>query len=162
MSTLYTSAGLTLPEWPLACEASAGPNAGRLEVNVIFTDPLTTAAALKSAEVMARGLGCRIHLRAVVSVPMELPLEQPMVPASFFERLLLDLVRELKSEGCQPVVSVYLCRDRVKTLLKILRPNSLVVIGGRKRLWPTRESRTARTLQSAGHRVIFVFAGRTQ
>jgi hypothetical protein len=162
MNTRYTP-GIPLQEGAaVACEASAEPGSGRLEVNVIFTDPPGTAAALKSAEVMARDLGCCIHLRAVVAVPIQLPLDQPMVPVSFFEQLLRNLVCELQSETFEPTISVYLCRDRVKTLLEILRPNSLVVIGGRKRPWPTRESRTVRTLQSAGHRVLFVSVGRKQ
>jgi hypothetical protein len=160
MNTLYTP-GIRKPqEEPITCEASAEPGSGRLEVNVIFTDPLATAAALRSADVMARDLGCCIHLRAVVAVPVQLPLDQPMVPVPFFEQLLRNLARELETDTSEPIVSVYLCRDRVRTLLEILRPNSLVVIGGRKRPWPTRESRTARTLQSAGHRVVFVSIGR--
>lgn len=162
MNTLYTPGIRKLREGPINYEASAEPGSGRLEANVIFTDPAATAAALKSAETMARGLGCCIHLRAVVGVPIQLPLDQPMVPVSFFEQLLRNLVYELESDTFEPIISVYLCRDRVKTLLEILRPNSLVVIGGRKRPWPTSESRTARILQSAGHRVVLVSIERKQ
>jgi hypothetical protein len=162
MDSRYTLGMPKLQEGPVTCEASAEPGSGRLEVNVVFTNPPGTAAALRSAEVMARDLGCSIHLRAVVAVPIQLPVDQPLVPVSFFEQLLRNLVRELESDTFEPIISVYLCRDRVKTLLEILRPNSLVVIGGRKRPWPTRETRTARTLQSAGHRVLFVPVGRKQ
>lgn len=160
MNILHAPDLWKLPEGRTTCEASAEPGSERLEVNVIFTDPAATTSALKSAETMARGLGCCIHLRAVVGVPTQLPLDQPTVPVSFFEQLLRSLVYELESDTFEPIISVYLCRDRVKTLLEILRPNSLVVIGGRKRPWPTSESRTARILQSTGHRVVFVSAGR--
>ena len=50
---------------------------------------------------------------------------------------------------------IYLCRDRVETLTAVLSPHSLVVIGGRKRWWPTAEKRLARKLRRAGHEVIF-------
>ena len=46
----------------------------------------------------------------------------------------------LKSPADSPVetiVRLYLCRDRFETLQAVLRPRSLVVIGGRRRWWPT-------------------------
>jgi hypothetical protein len=50
---------------------------------------------------------------------------------------------------------MYLCRDSSETLLAVLKPRSLVVIGGRRRWWPTREERLAKKLRGAGHEVIF-------
>jgi hypothetical protein len=41
-------------------------------------------------------------------------------------------------------------------LLATLSPNSLVVIGGRKKWWPTTEKLMARRLRHAGHKVIFI------
>jgi hypothetical protein len=41
-------------------------------------------------------------------------------------------------------------------LLRTLSPNSLVVIGGRKKWWPTNEKLTARRLRKAGHKVLFI------
>jgi hypothetical protein len=51
-----------------------------------------------------------------------------------------------------------LCRDRVETLRKVLKPHSLVVIGGRRSWWPTPENRLARQLRRSGHEVVFAEA----
>ena len=54
----------------------------------------------------------------------------------------------------ETTVRLYLCRDRLETLTKVLSPHSLVVLGGRKRWWPTSEKRLAGKLRRAGHEVI--------
>jgi len=125
-------------------------------VNVIFTDVRSTAAALNFAQSFARELGARISLRAAIAVPFQLPLERPPISIAFLQYVMRELVAQLKTETFDPTLHLYLCRDRVWTLSKILEPNSLVVIGGRKRWWPTAETRMARTLQDKGHRVVFV------
>jgi hypothetical protein len=51
-------------------------------------------------------------------------------------------------------VSIYLCRDALPTLLSVLKPHSLVVVGSRKRWWPTAEKRLAAKLRRAGHVVM--------
>jgi hypothetical protein len=129
---------------------------GPLEVNVIFTDPYATAAALKTAGSLARDLGACIRVRAAIAVPYALPLEKPPVSADFIEKFLSDLVCRMKLDAFEPSVHLYLCRDRVETLLRVLSPNSLVVIGGRMHWWPTAERRAAKALRSKGHRVVFI------
>jgi hypothetical protein len=52
-------------------------------------------------------------------------------------------------------VRVYLCRDRAEVVRSVLKPHSLVVIGGNRRWWPTREKRLARQLRRSGHAVVF-------
>jgi hypothetical protein len=52
-------------------------------------------------------------------------------------------------------VQIYLCRDPFEALEGALSPGSLVVLGGRKRWWPTREKRLAKKLHRAGHEVFF-------
>jgi hypothetical protein len=128
----------------------------RLEVNVIFTDPQATVAALKTARSLARDLGACIRIRVAIPVPYVLPLDKPPVPVRFTENLLSDLVSRLKLDTFEPSVHFYLCRDPLETLLRALSPNSLVVIGGRKHWWPTAEHRMAKSIQSKGHRVVFV------
>jgi alkylated DNA repair dioxygenase AlkB len=54
----------------------------------------------------------------------------------------------------ETTVRICLCRDRWEALEVLLEPRSLVVLGGRKRWWPTRESRLAQKLRRAGHEVI--------
>jgi hypothetical protein len=127
-----------------------------LEVNVIFTELQATVVALKSAESLAKGLGASIRVRAAIIVPVRLPLEHPPVSVSFMEQLLSELVSHPESDALEYTVHLYLCRKWVGTLLQILRPNSLVLIGGRKHWWPTPAVRLARALRAKGHRVTFV------
>ena len=133
---------------------ASGP--GRLEVNVIFTDPQGTAAALKTAGVLARDLGACIEVRAAIAVPYKLPLDKPPVSVDFLESLLCRLVCRPDLHTCRPGVHLYMCRDQIETLVRVLRPNSLVVISGREHWWPTAERRMAKALRSKGHRVVFV------
>jgi hypothetical protein len=129
---------------------------GPLELDVIFTDVHSTATALKFAQSFARELGARISLRAAIAVPFQLPLERPPISVAFLQDVMRKLVAQMKTEKFDPTLHLYLCRDRVWALSKIFKPNSLVVIGGRKRWWPTAETRMARALQDKGHRVVFV------
>ena len=143
-------------------ETSRPPNCNegqsRLAVSVVFTSLDGTAAALQSARAMARDLGAVIQLEAPVEVPWQLPLDRPPVPLAFTEQMLTKLVDRLELEEFAPGIHVYLCRNRLDALARVLRPESLVVIGGRRRWWPTVESRLARTLAGWGNRVTFVDA----
>jgi hypothetical protein len=133
---------------------ASGP--GRLEVNVIFTDPQATVAALKTAGVLARDLGACIQVRAAIAVPYKLPLDKPPVSVNFLESLLCRLVSRSDLETFEPSVHLYICRDQIETLEHVLKPNSLVVISGQEHWWPTSERRMAKILRSKGHRVVFV------
>jgi len=137
-------------------EAPAGFDSESLEVNVVFTEPEATAAALTAAESFARGLGAYIRVRAAIVVPMRLPLDQSPVSLHFMEERLRDLVGQPQSGGSEVTVHLYLCRDWIETLLEVLKPNSLVVIGSRNLWWPTAAGRMAKTLRGKGHRVAVV------
>jgi hypothetical protein len=128
---------------------------GRLEVNVIFTTPQATALALKTAAAFGAELDACIRLRAVIAVSLGLPIDSPQVSIPFMQRTLAQLVTQL-DDRLNITIHLYVSRDRIKTLLWALRPNSLVMIGGRMRAWPTEESRTVRHLQAKGHRVVFI------
>lgn len=136
-------------------ETSPGFAAEPLEVNVIFTDPQATAAALRFAQAFAHELGARIRLSAVIAVPHQLPLDHPAVSVAFLQENLRKLASRA-ADGFDPTIHLYLCRDRVSALSQVLKPNSVVVLGGRKHWWPTAESKLARALGAKGHRVIFV------
>jgi hypothetical protein len=148
----------TLTNSPSKITRTAAPKfaSGPLAVNVIFTDVQSTAAALKFAQSFARELGARISLRAAIAVPFQLPLDRPQISVAFLQDAMRELVAQLKSETFDPTIHLYLCRDRVWALSQVLKPNSLVVIAGRKRWWPTAETRMARALRAKGHRVVFV------
>jgi hypothetical protein len=156
MKDLLNSA-ITQPARPsVSWGTPEGLGPGRLEVNVIFTDPQATVAALKTAGSLARDLGACIRVRAAITVPYRLPLNKPPVSAGFIEEFLSDLVCRLNLDDFEPSVHLYVCRNQVETLLQVLTHNSLIVIGGRRHWWPTAERRVARALRSKGHRVVFV------
>lgn len=138
--------------WETTAETDSQP----LEVNVIFTELQATAAALRAAESLARGLGACIRLWAAIIVPLRLPLDRPPVSVRFMEQLLGDLAGQPEQDGSDVTVHLYVCRDWLGALSQVLKPNSLVVIGGRTHWWPTAASRMAGALRGKGHRVVFV------
>jgi hypothetical protein len=155
--SMLSSARLTRPERPAVIrETPEEPGSGRLEVNVIFTDPQATMAALETAGSLARDLGACIQVRAAIAVPYTLPVDKPPVSVEFIENLLCGLVSRADLDAFEPSVHLYECRDQIETLLQVLRPNSLVVICGQEHWWPTAERRMAKALRSKGHRVVFV------
>jgi hypothetical protein len=156
MSEQYSQAVKNVPKKTVTLKPDTGFAHGPLEVNVIFTDQASAAAALAFAQSLARDLGARIHLQFAVAVPFQLPLESPGVSVPFLQEQLRKVLADLEKEGFDPRAHLYLCRDRVRALQQALKPNSLVVIGGRKRWWPTAESRIARALRAKGHWVICV------
>jgi hypothetical protein len=139
-----------------------GTAAEPLEVNVIFTDLDGTAAALKTAESFARDLGAHIRLRAGLVVPVQLPLDQPLVSVEFLKKVLQELVNRSEPDGLERTAHLYICRDWTDTLSEVLKPDSVVVIGVHKRWWPTSASRLARVLRANHNRVIVVNTNRRQ
>lgn len=127
----------------------------RLEVNVLFTTEQGTRVALETASRWALDLGARINLIALRSVPWALPLTRPEVSTRWTERRLLKLVGEAALPDLETDFHQVLCRNKRRVLLKLFRPNSLLVIGGKKSWWPSEVTRAARLLERAGHRVIF-------
>lgn len=150
-----------LPEHSELQSTSANfPPMDGFDVSVVFSDEPGTLAALKAAAVLVGNLGGRIHLIAAQTVPYQLPADRPPVAASFTEQRLLELAGQADVEA---VIQVYLCRDKLDLLRRLLPPGSIVVIGGRKHWWPTQEARLCKLLSSRGYRVIFVAvpSGRT-
>jgi hypothetical protein len=123
-----------------------------LEVSVVYTSPKATSQAIQSAAAMAQDLGGRLMLVVPQVVPYPLPLAQPQVPVDF----MADQLRQIVACSRVPVtVHLYLCRDRIQTLMKVLSPHTLVVLSGPRRWWPTREERLAKLLRREGREVIF-------
>ena len=148
----------------LALERSLAPDTGspvhppegsadsQMEVSVVFTSVKATLAALRTAGSAGQPFASRINLVVPQIVPYPLPLTSPPVLLDFSERQFRVLAGQSPVET---VVRIYLCRDRLEALLLMLKPRSLVVIGGRRRWWPTAETRLARQLRRAGHEVVF-------
>ena len=137
-----------LPTQPGAKEAGQ-----QLNISVVFTSVKSTLAALKEAGTLANSLGAQIKLLVPQVVPHPLPLETPPVLVEFNEKRFRVIANQSPVETS---VQVYLCREKIRTLLSILKPGSIVVLGGRKGwFWPTRDEILARELRRAGHEVIF-------
>lgn len=128
-----------------------------LEVNVIFTDDEGTLAALKAAGVLAHNLRPRINLLVFQTVPLAFPLTRPPVSIPFTEQRLLHLVSQNAQGSLHTAVYLYLCRDEKPALRQMLRPQSLVVIGSRRRWWRTKEQRLAERLRHDGHQVFLAY-----
>ena len=124
----------------------------QLNIAVVFTSVESTLAALKEAGDLATSLGARITLLVPQVVPFPLPLESPPVLLDFNERRFRVIASQSPVET---TVRIYLCRDGLETLTTVLSPGSIVVVGGKKRWWPTREKKLARQLRRAGHEVVF-------
>lgn len=137
-----------------------GSDSPSMSVTVIATNSGGTIAALRAAEKLAANLGASIALVKAQIIPFEFPLEDPPVSIDFLQRQLYGLVCEAGIEAEKITVHLWLCRDRFVGLRKILRPRSLVVIGGRKRWW-SREKALERFLSQMGHRVVFIDPGAT-
>jgi hypothetical protein len=131
---------------------SAKEQESGLSVTVVFTSVGGTIAALKRAGSLAESLGSRIMLVVPQIVPYPLPLTSPPVLLEFQERRFQEIAAESPVDIC---VQLYLCRDGLETLKRVLKPRSLIVIGARRRFWPTREGSLVRKLRRAGHEVIF-------
>ena len=126
-----------------------------LEVNLVYTHLPSAPKSLDIAGELARGLGARVTVHVAQVIPYPLALKSPQVPVLFAEQQLLAMAGE------QPVdtsIRIYLCRDLTETIRQALKPDSVVIIEGRKRWWPTREHRLAATLRRDGHHVILSYA----
>jgi len=124
--------------------------AGEIEVVVPYTGRSVTQALLKRAAALTAGLTVRLNLVAVLAVPY---------PASFpgptaMHRHLVEQLEDLSSQCPLPVqAQVVLARSRQEGFRYMLRPDSTVLLGTRKRFWRTAEERLANTLVSDGHKV---------
>jgi hypothetical protein len=124
----------------------------RLNIAVLFTSVDSTLVALKDAGNLANSLGARITLVVPQVIPYPLPLESPPVLVEFNENRFRVMASKSPVETS---VHIYLCRDRFQTLTSVLNAGSIVVLGGRKRWWPTKDESLARQLRRAGYEVLF-------
>lgn len=127
----------------------------KLNISVVFTSLESTLSALKEAGKLASSLDARIKLVVPQVVPYPLPLETPPVLLEFSENRFRVMASESPVETS---VQIYLCRDRLETLISVLKPGTLVVVGGRRRRWPwwpTKDERLARKLRRTGCEVMF-------
>ena len=125
----------------------------KLDISVVFTSVDATLTALQEAGHLAASLRGRITLIVPQIVPYPLPVTSPPVLVDFNERRLRVIASNCRVETR---VSIYLCRNALETLQTVLKPHSLVIIGSRKRWWPTAEKRLAAKLRHLGHQVVVI------
>jgi hypothetical protein len=132
--------------------SEAGSSFG-FEVNVLFTKERATLFALKKAGQLSHELGARIKVIVPQIVPFPLQLTKPTIEPEFMARKARAIV-----DCCilQAEIQVCLCRRPLDAAISVLKQHSLVLMGGRKRLWPTREQHLAKQIQRHGHQVILV------
>lgn len=124
-----------------------------LQLTIVFTTVRGTLAALKEAGFLAHRLGARIRILVPQIVSYALPLEHPPVDPLFKIRKFRTLCGTCEVDTR---IQVLLCRDAHKCVQEALRPESIVLIGGRKSILPTWSNHLAKSLTRAGHHVMFV------
>jgi hypothetical protein len=130
-----------------------GSAGAELEIVVPFTERALTEAVLKRASVLTAGLKATIRLVAVHAIPYPQPFHCPTALHAHLVEQLVDL-----ASRCPVAVDpkVVLARYRDEGFRHVLKPASIVLIGSRKRFWPTREEKLARALARDGHMVALV------
>jgi hypothetical protein len=73
----------------------------------------------------------QIRLLKPYKVPYTLPLTKPAGPVEFLERQIRNLAGKTRMEIA---AHTYLCRDKRRTVEILLRPHSLIVVGGQETL----------------------------
>lgn len=131
----------------------------RLNVTVIATTQKGTTAALNEAWKLAKDLNAHITLLKMEVVPARFPLEKPPVSLGCTTRQQCSLVLQSSAREHDVTVRSCLCRDRDLSLRRMLRRRALVVIGGRRHWWLSREERLEKILRGMGHHVIFIEVG---
>lgn len=127
---------------------------GQLVIHVIYTSPRRTLDALNVAIRLATGLEATIHLLYAQQVPLAFPIDRPPVDVNFTKSLLLDLAHRAAQRGIEVQVQIYLCRDKFQAVLEVLRPHSLIVVGGKDHWWPRADQRMIRILAEKGHHIV--------
>jgi hypothetical protein len=128
------------------------------EIHVVYTTAVGTCAALEAARQLSKDLGICVRVLAFHIVPYPLLIDEPPVSPEFEINRIMD---ELKASFDHTKFSFHhvLCRDVDDALRSALKENSLVLIGGRRRLFKSREERMTQKLRRLGHDVLFVGIG---
>ncbi len=136
-----------------------------MEVHVLYTGLPSTLGALRTAAQLAQGLGSRIRLLALETVPYQLPLDRPERDLAFLQRRFRALVEssgvQTTGASVEATAEIVLCRSDWEGLEKRLARHSVIVIGRatshwwtRSGWWWTSEDRLAHRLRAAGHHVV--------
>jgi hypothetical protein len=131
-----------------------GGAGAEIEIVVPYTEWALADAVLKRAMALTAGLKATVRLVAVHAIPYPLPFHCPTALHAHLVEQLVDL-----ASRCPLAVDpqVVLARYRDDGFRHVLKPASIVLIGVRKRFWPTREEKLARALARDGHQVALLY-----
>src|SRR5262249_1762354 len=116
---------------------------GTLDLVVPFTTPETTAKVVKRAAEFAGGLNASLKLIAIYVAPYPAELRCPTA----MQEHLTKRLSHLAGQSDLPVtIELVVARSRDEGYRRALPQPSTVLLGARKRWWPTREERLARAL----------------
>jgi hypothetical protein len=124
-------------------------------LHVVFTTWPGTLAALQMAARQSRSLGARIVIWFFEQVPRQFTTASPPISTKFLKRRLQAMARKC-CPGVESQIRICLCTDQWQSMRTVFTPESVVLAGGRKRWWGSREQRTVTLLRSHGCRVLFV------
>ena len=127
-------------------------------IHVIFTTWPGTLAALRMAAQQTQSLGARIVIWCFQVVPRQFTATSPPVSTRFVEQQMRSMVKKY-CQNMEVEIRMCLCTNQENCMRRVFTPETVVLAGGRKRWWPTREQRTAQLLESHGCRVLFVTSG---
>ena len=125
-------------------------------MTVIATTAEGTTSALNEARRLARDLDAHITLLKTKVVPFRFPLDKPPVSLDFTIKQQCSLVLRSSAREEDVTIRTCLCRDQEACLRSALRRRALVVIGGSRHWWMSREERLESALHRLGHHVMFV------
>jgi hypothetical protein len=125
-------------------------------VCVLFTTEEETLAAARVASRLAKAMHVPLSVTDVRTVPYPLSVDAPSESSPVETE---TFKRRLEMADVDARVRVFWCRNRKTVVPMAFRGHSLIVIGGRRRWWPTKAERCRRQLEAAGHFVLFVDIG---
>jgi hypothetical protein len=124
-------------------------------LHIVFTTWPGTLAALQLAVAQSQLLEPRIIVWAFQQIPRQFSAGSPPVATEFLKRRLRALARK-----CCPKtdvqIRVCLCTNQQDCMKTAFPQEGVLMVGGRKRWWRTREEKMAGFLRSCGHHVLFV------
>jgi len=129
-----------------------------LSVTVISTTENGTIAALKAARCLSTDLDAAITLLKMEIEPAHFLLCRSRVSLKYTINRQRSSAREAGAMEADVDLKIHVCRNWNSDLQHILRRRSLVVIGGKRHWWVSREERLERVLRALGHHVIFIDA----
>lgn len=122
-------------------------------VFVVCTGRRETKAAVQVAHELSQALRQSLTIVdfQVVRYPLRPREPRPSSPARDQE-----FCEWLRHRDPSANVRRYVCANPRDAFGLVFPPRSLVVVGGTKRLWPTKSTRMRDALAAAGHRVVYI------